>query len=197
MGKVVAQSLVLSVLTICLGHQSWAQYWNKKVYDATYTVTASNGSSKLRMMSDGKGRQRSESTVGGNTYVSIIDGPKREMWSLMDAQRVAMRMNYDPKTTASDADGFKALNARPIGFKIIDGHPCHGWQYSVSGATTEAWTGDDVGFVVLSTTTGSGINQVTRLVSFSPQAPNPSLFVVPAGYKVMEVPTAGSYPTAR
>lgn len=195
MRKVVAQSLVLSVLTICLGHQSFAQYWSKKPFDATYNMTASTGGATVRMICDGQGRQRNETATSSGKVVSIIDNNKKEMWSLIEAQRMAMRIPYnpDPATQATDTEGFKSMNAKALGTKVIDGHPCHGWQTVHQGTTVESWTGDDIGCLVYSTSKGKGYESSMKLVKFSATKPDPSMFSLPQGYKVMDVPGATSH----
>jgi hypothetical protein len=192
MNKVVAQTVILSVLTVCLCHQSHAQ-WSKKPFDATYEMQTNIGNQTLRMLNDGQGHVRNEMTTPSGKMVSLIDTPKKVMYSIMEAQKMVMRIPYnpDPATAITDETSAKAAKAVALGTKTIDGHPCHGWKTEVKGATTETWTGDDINCVVLSSTKGPSYSSTMKLKKYSAEAPVASLFSPPtSGYKMMEMPGA-------
>lgn len=189
MRKVVAQSVMMSVLTVCLGSQSLAQHWTKKPFDATYDVQSAAGKSSLRMVTDGQGRVRNEMSTAAGKMISILDQPNKVMYSIMESQRMVMKMPYQETGAGiTDEQSAKAMNAKSLGTKVIDGHPCHGWQTVSKGATTDSWTGDDIGCVVLSTTKGPGYDSSMKLLKYSANKPSPSDFAVPSGYKVMDMP---------
>jgi len=194
MRKVVAQSVMVAGLTIFIGSQSLAQHWPKKPYDASYEVVSNAGRSSLRMVTDGQGRTRNEMTTTAGKMTSIIDAPAKVMYSIMESQRMVTKMPYTETNSVSDEQSAKAANAKALGTKVIDSHPCHGWQTMNKDATTETWTGDDIGCVVLSTTKGPSYSSTMRLLKYSAAKPSPSDFVVPSGYKVMEMP---AMPTVR
>lgn len=195
MRKVAAQSVMISLLTICLGSQSLAQHWSKKAFDATYDVQSASGKNSLRMVTDGQGHMRNEMTTSAGKVITITDIPNKVMYSVMESQRMVMKMPYsDAGSNITDEQTAKAVNAKSLGAKVIDGHPCHGWQTAQKDSTTESWTGDDIGCVVLSTTKAPGYTTGMKLVKYSPAKPSPSDFAVPSGYKVMNVPGA---PTVR
>ncbi len=190
MRKVAAQSVMISVLTICLGSQSLAQHWSKKPFEASYDVQSAAGKTSMRMVNDGQGHMRNEMSTAAGKMISIIDVPNKVMYSVMESQRMVTKMPYkDSGTGVTDEQSAKAANAKELGAKVIDGHPCHGWQTVSSGATTESWTGDDIGCVVLSTTKGPNYTSGMKLLKYSAAKPNASEFVVPSGYKVMEMPS--------
>lgn len=187
MRKVAAQSVMVSVLTICLGSQSLAQHWSKKAFDASYDVQSASGKTSLRMVTDGQGRSRQEMTTASGKVVSIIDAPNKMMYQVMESQRMVMKMPYqDSSVSITDEQSAKAANAKPLGVKVIDGHPCHGWQTVQKNATTESWIGDDIGCVVVSNTKAPDYTSGMKLLKYSAAKPSPSDFVIPSGYKVMD-----------
>lgn len=190
MRKVAAQSVMVAVLTISIGSQSLAQHWSKKPYDASYEVQSSAGKNSLRMVTDGQGRVRNEMSTAAGKMTTIIDAPAKVMYSVMESQRMVTKMPYKEQPAVTDEQSAKAANAESLGAKVIDGHPCHGWQTVNKDSTTESWTGDDIGCVVLSTTNGPGYSSTMRLLKYSAAKPSASDFAVPAGYKVMEMPAA-------
>ncbi|MCC6978198.1 MAG: DUF4412 domain-containing protein [Candidatus Melainabacteria bacterium] len=192
MRKVAAQSVMVSLLTVFIGSQSLAQHWSKKPFDASYEVQSAAGKSSLRMLNDGQGRVRNEMSTAAGKMTSIIDAPAKVMYSIMETQRMATKMPYKEAPSVTDEQSAKALNAKSLGVKVIDGHPCHGWQTVNQDSTTESWTGDDIGCVVLSTTKGPSYSSTMRLLKYSAAKPSPSDFSVPAGYKVMEMPATPS-----
>lgn len=190
MRKVVAQSVMVSVLTVCLGSQSLAQHWSKKPFDATYDVQSAAGKNTLRMVTDGQGHMRNEMATASGKVITITDIPNKVMYSVMESQRMVMKMPYQDAPNITDEQSAKAVNAKSLGAKVIDGHPCHGWQTTQKDSTTESWTGDDIGCVVVSTTKAPGYTTGMKLVKYSPAKPSASDFVVPSGYKVMNMPGA-------
>lgn len=191
MRKVVAQSVVVSLLTVCLGSQSLAQHWSKKAFDATYDMQSAAGKGTLRMVNDGQGRMRNDMNLTSGKTTTIIDAPGKVMYSISEAQHMVVKMPYkDTSVNITDEQSAKAANAKSLGTKVIDGHPCHGWQTSMNDATTESWTGDDIGCVVLSTTKAPSYSTSMKLTKYSAAKPAASEFSVPAGYKVMEMPAS-------
>ena len=184
---------MVSLLTVCLGSQSLAQHWAKKPFDASYDVQSAAGKTSLRMVTDGQGHMRNEMTTTAGKMISIIDAPKKVMYSVMESQRMVTKLPYnDAGAGVTDEQSAKAMNAKSLGAKVIDGHPCHGWQTVVKDATTDSWTGDDIGCVVLSTTKGPNYTSGMKLIKYSAAKPTASEFVVPSGYKVMEMPAGAS-----
>jgi hypothetical protein len=186
MRKVAAQSVMVSVLTICLGSQSLAQHWSKKAFDASYDVQSASGKTSLRMVTDGQGRSRQEMITPSGKVVSIIDAPNKMMYQVMESQRMVMKMPYQETASITDEQSARAANAKPLGVKVIDGHPCHGWQTVQRDSTTESWIGDDIGCVVVSSTKAANYTSGMKLLKYSAAKPSPSDFVIPSGYKVMD-----------
>jgi hypothetical protein len=161
----------------------------KMVFDATYTTTGPTGSSTVRMISDGKGHMRTESSAGGQKFVSIMDYPAKEAITLIEATHMAMKSKLKAAgPDVHDADTAKKAGAKPLGAKVVNGHPSHGWETTTASGKSETWTGDDIHYLVKSETTTPQGKMTMELKSFSNAAPSADAFKVPAGYKEMVIP---------
>ncbi len=160
--------------------------WPTNTYDCTYTVTTPQTTSTLRMASDGQGHMRTESGSGASSVISLTDYPNMVQTSLIVQSKMAMKSKMTAASAyVSEAESMKKQNAKSLGQKVVDGHPCHGWAYTTAGGKSEVWTADDIGCFVLSTTTAPAGKYVTELKSYSKNAPGKDAFQIPAGYKVM------------
>ncbi len=164
-----------------------AQLPPERPYNAVYQTLADPSSSvQTYIMSDGKGHTRSESTIAGQQYVSILDSTKKVCWSLNAQTKIATKVNFD---TFAYYDPSYAKAQKPLGSRVVDGHPCHGWQMNSGGHSTQTWVGDDTGCAVLVTMDNK---PYMRLVKHQPFVASPGLFTVPVDYKVVETP---AFPT--
>lgn len=180
--------------------------WKDKAYDATYNYSDKMGSGTMRMAADGKGRALVETkrSVNGQPMNSLLvmDANARTCISVSGAngQKIAMKMPFqEPTDVFSNEQIMAKRKAKPIGTKVIDGHPCRGWQYSEAGVNHEDWIADDIKFLVSGTTSGgaSGATNM-KLKNHVFQAPPASSFVIPADAKVMDMPNfGGSMPQTR
>ena len=48
----------------------------------------------------------------------------------------------------ADEASVKQLGGKSLGSKTINGHPCHGFEYTTGGVKTQTWIGDDCRIVV-------------------------------------------------
>jgi hypothetical protein len=164
----------------------------KQAYDATYNVTGSTGSYTMRMASDGKGHVRTENNMKTGKVISLMDYPGKTMTNAMEAQKMIMTMPLRPTAGTYDEAALKKNGAKSLGAKTMDGHPCHGWESTSTGAvktTTDSWIGDDTHYLVHSETTMPGGKQVMALKSWSDKAPA-DITDLPKGYKEMKMPGA-------
>lgn len=165
-----------------------AANWPTKAYDLTYSMTTPTGSSQMRMVSDGKGKVLTQSEMANMKVTSIADYQAKVAYSIMDAQKMVYKMRLKEEGSVQTDEGAKKLGAKSLGMKVIDGHPCKGWQYAANGVTTETWIATDLEAAVKSTTkTPQGTTSMV-LKTVSIKSPDPKLFAIPAGYKVMEAP---------
>src|SRR5579883_3171687 len=65
----------------------------KQVFDAVYiSQDAKSGSHTMRMISDGKGHMRMETNANGMKSASIMDYPNKVCTTLMETQKMAVKM---------------------------------------------------------------------------------------------------------
>jgi hypothetical protein len=186
--------MALAATIVCAAAAQAIEY-PKIQFDATYQSTAPQGTTQMRMVSDGKGHMRVESTASGQKFISISDYPNKMLYSIIEAQHMVMRMplkDQPEQPQIHDEESAKRANAKSLGAKVVNGHPAHGYEYSTPNGTTVVWIGDDIHYMVRSEmTTKDGTKVVTDLKQWSAGAPSANDFQVPSGYKVMEVPSYG------
>ncbi len=188
--KKICSALALTACVALLGASAGfaASNWPTKPFDCTYTVTTPQANSTMRMSTDGQGHMRTETSSMGSSVVSIMDYTNMTQTSLIQQGKMAMRSKIPADGGyISDAESAKKQNCKPLGQKVVGGHPCHGWAYSTPSGKSEVWTADDIGCFVLSTTTGPTGKYVTELKSYSKNAPAKSAFDIPADYKLMKM----------
>lgn len=184
--KKITVSLILAG-TAAL-NAAWAANY-PQAYDATFETTVQGaGTSKMHTTSDGKGHLRTETEMKGNKTTSIMDYPSKTVTTLMDAQKMYMKMAFkEDQAQITDQESAKRLNAKSLGTKVINGHPCHGFERSQSGAVSQYWIGDDTHCLVHQETTSPTSHSVTDLKTWSAKVPAISLDV-PSGYKELKMP---------
>ncbi len=159
-----------------------------RAYDAVYELTSPTGKGSIHQMSDGKGHLRTESSQGGQKVVSIFDYPGKVCITLLETQKMYMKQPMTPvQADSADVDKLKKT-AKDIGSKVIDSHPCHGYESKVGGSVTQSWIGDDIQNLVHSESTTPQGKTSMSLKSFSKNAPAGDLLAVPSGYKEMKMP---------
>ena len=154
-------------------------------FDAKYEVTSPQGKSNLRMASDGSGHFLTESSANGFKSTSLLNYLEGTSTTLIEQGKMAMKTKLPPSGgMVADEGSVKSAGGKSIGVKVVNGHPCHGYEYSASGVKTQVWIGDDCHITVQSTTDSSAGKQVMNLKSVA-GAPPADVFKVPAGYKMM------------
>lgn len=150
----------------------------EKAYEAiTENSTAGTTS---HIWSDGKGKMRSESIIAGVNQVTISDYNNKVSYSINDQARTITKIPFSAPDAPSAKTQWQAIN----GVKVIEGHPCTGKRANVDGSVMEVWTGTDTDCSVLVTSNGKS---VMKLKNWWGKAPNPSLFCLPSGYKMMDM----------
>ncbi|MFN8657633.1 MAG: DUF4412 domain-containing protein [Candidatus Obscuribacterales bacterium] len=186
--KLLAATLVTAAASS--GLAALAVDYPTKAFDLTYAMTTPTGASQMRMASDGKGKVLTQQTVANMKITSVADYPGKVMYSIMDAQKMVYKMKMPAQQGNIMTDeAAKKLQAKSLGNKVIDGHPCKGWLYSSTNNTsTETWLATDLEAAVKSITkTPQGTTTMT-LKSVSMKTPDASVFAIPTGYKVVQSP---------
>lgn len=181
---------ILMLALACSATAALAQDYPTGTFDTTMDITSPEGSHNMRMASDGKGRIRVEIDSPQGNIINIADYPGQTAYMVITAQEMAMKVPLDAKKMhiVPDEGMVKRQNPTAIGTKVIDGHPCHGYQYTADGTVTEAWIGDDIHYPVETTSKGpSGVTKM-HLRNYSAATPAAQLFQVPADCHLMNLP---------
>lgn len=179
-----ASVLVVLGIAASLAVSAGAQNGPKIPFQATFEHTQAGTVTRQTTYSDGRGHMRSEYTgQNGTVTASIMDFPAKCMYSINDPLKTVMKMPLDSKWRTDD-DYMTKMKAQKLAPRVIDGHPCTGWQYNTDGHVTQIWTGTDTDCTVLMTTDNA---PTMRLKTFARTNPPAQLFAVPAGYKVQDM----------
>lgn len=186
---------IVFVLLALHASTAFAQNGPKSAYQATFEIYATGaGTMTNTQWSDGRGHTRTDQVVAGRKNATIMDFPKRVAYSLQEDTKTAMRLPMNETAYRQDPDYMKKQGWQSLGSKVIEGHPCNGWQLVTDGHTTQVWTGTDTDCTVLTLQDGK---PVMKLLSYQRTNPPAALFTVPANYKVLEIPTGvGTSPGA-
>ena len=170
-----------------------------KAYDAVYEMTTSEGTATQRKISDGAGRLRTELTSARGTSITIEDQQMQVRYTVVPDKKVVLMGSLSVrKKKLASMDAFtdeeaRSMGLQPLGSKLVEGHPCHGYRFASPQTENDTWIGDDIGVMVASDSTAPMTGQISvRLKSFSPYVPDPALFQVPDGYKVVNMPVPGA-----
>lgn len=148
-------------------------------YKAVYEEQSATGVTVRTQYYDGKGRGRVEVDRAGNHSYGIADLNTHKMMMCDPRLGAPIQMPLDPEMERSLAglgDSCRKA-ARPLGKKVIDGHPCTGIHYDMDGYSVDYWEGDDIGVRVLSVCVHPMLGKtLTRLKSYSSETPAASLF---------------------
>lgn len=182
MTKVLLISSLIALGAIGAAISTEARDYPKKPYDAMYTTTGPTGSSTMRLACDGKGHVMSETQNGPMRIISIYDYPANLFSIVRPEQRRVTKMPMtDEQASQFDENATVTQKGKPLGSKVISGHPCKGWLFTPSeGMQMENWLADDIRLSVKRIVTTKMGTSTTVLSSYSASAPPDSAFVVPA-----------------
>lgn len=182
-------SAAFTVAPYIVAPAAFALDYPKQAYDATYEMVSPQGKTEMRMASDGKGKTLTKTNSMGQQVRMVADFKAGTCTTLMDTAKMAITA----KMTEANAQGYdenwykKKKGVKQLGAKVIAGHPCHGYEYSESGTTSQTWVGDDVKIMVQSVTDTPKVGKTTMTLKKIAGAPAATEFnaSIPAGYKTM------------
>jgi hypothetical protein len=175
--QLAAVMLLLGCTTGCGGKAQMVGHRRvSKAYQATYSCPGNFAYQTSHIYRDGAGLIRIDISGQGPTVVNVLDQNTNEtiLWAEGVKKYVRRRsLPTDPLVLRVRAESM-AKDGEDLGSKTINGHKCHGWR----ATGTEVWFDDDYGCEVLAKVG----NLTTTMTQFSPQAPDPSVFLPPPGY---------------
>ncbi len=178
MRKVVVS---LVVATMAAVNAAWSADYPKP-YENTYETNIEGyGTEQLHSMNDGKGHIRTETTnPKGEVSLLLLDYPQHTVISttVISGQKRFMK---SPLPDYEGTEEYKK-DAKELGAREIDGHPCHGWEKTYkNGQVNRMWTDDKTDCTILTEGMGPGPKITTKLKSWVDTAPTFSM-ELPSGY---------------
>jgi hypothetical protein len=154
-------------------------------FDAVSVSQDANGNmSTTHTVSDGRGHIRTETSSSSGILISIFDHESNILSTVREKDKVIIKNKVAPYLMEPDA--IPKQDLQQLGARVINGHPCTGESYHFANTDFTTWRGQDVdNYTVKSVSKRNGVQTVTELKSYTHNAPDPSLFVVPSdGYTV-------------
>ena len=159
-----------------------------RAYQATYSSPDNFAYHTEHFYSDGAGHLRIDISGEGitPTVVNVLDLNKNETIAWAAGVNKYVRRPSQPTDPLVMRVQMEKLpkDGEQLGARIISGHRCHGWR---GMAGTEVWFDDEYGCPILATSGGI----TTSITAFSAQAPDPSIFEPPVGYRQVSTGDSG------
>ena len=137
-------------------------------------------------------KMRIEMSSEGQSTIMLIDIDTKTTYTYMPAQKMAIKMTWDPNTTSAmdDTEGISKYNPTIMGTVTIDGKKCTMVEYTIERQTTKMWLWQDRGFpirVEVTTSQGKSIMEY-RNIEFK-DIPD-SMFTLPSDVAITTIPGA-------
>jgi hypothetical protein len=205
MKRLARVGTVLAAASWSLCAQAADLYYPKMEFDATYDEIHPSNHFTRRIMSDGKGHVREEMVIEANkqTYKLIVlkDYPANTFIGVNELDKTVSKARLINGEMNYDKAFFKNTSVKPLGAKVIDGRPCHGFATSENAVTdkgvawkcvTQVWIGDGTHYLVRSERNAlrPQDQDITALKSWSNRAPA-GICSMPVGYKEVEMLQCG------
>lgn len=140
---------------------------------------------------------RMETTMQGNTQVTITDPAAKKVYMVMPDQKMYMEMALDPSRMGPEAmkDGSSDLGQwKTVGKETVDGWECEKRVFEFkdkSKGEMTAWFADKLGHPVKSVVKEGSMNMTMEYKNIKTGNVDPQLFTVPTGYQKMTMPNMG------
>ncbi len=89
---------------------------------------------------------------------------------------------FGPGSYLDAQEELKDPDRKSLGTKVIDGHPCHGYENENDQGICQSWIGDDINYLVYWECALPKGTLVMRLKSWSTVIPPADIFRIPPGY---------------
>lgn len=140
-------------------------------------------------------KMRIEMTVEGQKVIYLMDFAEKLAYLYIPAQNMAMKMDFgeiQESVGESPVEQFESLmdfNPVVIGNEVIDGKDCLVIEYSTEGIGTKMWIWKKYGLAVRTETTTVKGKFITELENIEFDSISDSMFELPAGVEIMEMPS--------
>jgi hypothetical protein len=144
---------------------------------------------------------RMETTMYGNTQVTITDPAAKKAYMIQPAQMMYVEMALDPSRMGPEAmkDGQSDLGQwKTVGKETVDGWECEKRVFEFkdkSKGEMTSWFADKLGHPVKSVVKDGSMTMTMEYKNIKTGNVDASLFTVPAGYQKMTMPGMGGQGT--
>lgn len=157
-------------------------------YLAEYEIVSPKGKFYMNIASDGKGMAVMKTNNEGREVYTFSDYNAGVITKVDVTHKAALKN----KMTASDESNYKMdvirkAASKELGSKVVEGHPCKGYEQKNGDNTGQIWIGDDCNLIVLSEATES-TGKTTLTLKKNTDKPDPSLFIIeiPKDYQLYD-----------
>ena len=139
-------------------------------------------------------KMRMEGTFEGKSMVYLIDVGKQLAYIYFPADNTAIKMDLGEaqesvgESPTEQSESLTQYNPVTLGTEVLDGKKCLVIEYTAEGVETKSWVWIDHGLIIrMESTTDEGTS-VFELKNIDFGAIADSMFELPAGVQMMEIP---------
>jgi outer membrane lipoprotein-sorting protein len=140
---------------------------------------------------------RWEGSYAGESVVYLIDGSTQVAYLYNPAQNLAMEMNFAEaqgavgEAPAEQAGSIESLNPTNLGTEVLDGKNCTVVEYGNEAGETKMWIWTEYGIPIRTESTTTEGTTVVEIKNIDFGDISDSMFELPAGAQMMEIPSFG------
>ena len=160
-----------------------------QAYSADQLITTREGTTVNSKLYCDHGRVRTEMTSQGMNIVAIILPDQQKAYTIMESQKMVMVMPYDPAKYKKYMIGTSSFDGKieAAGTETVDGVPCNKYKVTTDDKVYDLWTNTATKQPVKMAAEDGAFVLTWKNYVAGPQ--DPSLFQVPAGYTMVNMPS--------
>ncbi|CEG12725.1 hypothetical protein MSIBF_A2670001 [groundwater metagenome] len=140
-----------------------------------------------------KKKMRTEAIMEGQTtkLIYLTDMDAKTMYMYMPAENMAMKMDFSnaPKPATESTEGVDKYKPVVVGTETIDRKVCIVYEYTAEEEKIKSWVWKDKGFPIRTEMTTAQGKIITEYKNIEFANIPDSMFELPAGVKITEMPT--------
>jgi len=148
----------------------------------------------MKMWWEGK-KMRMEGTFDGQNMVYLVDADKQVAYMYMPAENMAMKIGLSKaqetagESPTEQSESVEQYNPVTLGTEVLDGKTCLVIEYSTPTGEVKMWTWTKYGLPIRTETTTAEGTSVVELKNIGFSDIPDSIFELPAGVQIMEIPS--------
>jgi len=140
------------------------------------------------------GKMRMEGTFEGKSMVYLVDADEQIAYMYLPAENTAMKISFGEVQEAAgespteQSESVEKYNPVTIGTEILDGKTCLVTEYTTETEDVKMWVWTKYGLPIRTEATTEKGTSVVELKNIDFGSISDSMFELPAGVQIMEVP---------